>query len=143
MKVYDPSPSSSTANIFLNLLRIYLTPESQSLLSTITRSSSTSSTTSGSSILLKPALELIQRHSPRLDAFKTLHLLPPLVTAKELREFLMEVLKQPRFDTAVRREIGKSWSNELSMRLVALQGQRVTVTDTRVCVIHMNSLIRA
>ncbi|KAG2079591.1 uncharacterized protein F5147DRAFT_818684, partial [Suillus discolor] len=41
---------------------------------------------------LRPALDLISRHCPRLDSLETLQLLPPLVTALDVRPFLQEAL---------------------------------------------------
>ena len=84
--------------------------------------------------LLQPALDLISRHSPRLDAVETLQLLPPLVTADDIRPFLIESLRIPMFDTRVVREINKARNDQLSRRLIALQSRRVKVTDSRMLV---------
>jgi len=83
---------------------------------------------------LEPALELISRHGPRLDAVETLQLLPPLVTADDIRSFLIEVLRTPVFDTRVTREISKARNDQLSRKLMALQSRRVKVTDSRMLV---------
>ncbi|KAF8813359.1 hypothetical protein BYT27DRAFT_7180846 [Phlegmacium glaucopus] len=107
---------SGTSGIFLALLKLYLRPTSQT-----------------SSDLLRPALELISRHGPRLDAVETLQLLPPLVTADDIRPFLIESLRTPVFDTRVTREISKARNDQLSRRLMALQSRRVKVTDSRIC----------
>ena len=84
--------------------------------------------------LLPPALELISRHGPRLDAVETLQLLPPLVTADDIRPFLIDSLRIPVFDTRVVREINKARNDQLSRRLMALQSRRVKVTDSRMLV---------
>jgi hypothetical protein len=89
-----------------------------------------------SSNLLQPALELISRHGPRLDAVETLQLLPPLVTADDIRPFLIESLRIPAFDTRVVREINKARNDQLSRRLIALQSRRVKVTDSRMLVLR-------
>jgi len=104
---------SECKDIFLSLLRIYLH--------------------SGSSNLLRPALELISRHSPRLDTVETLNLLPPMVTAQDLSAFMCEALRKPVFDTHVIREIWKSRSDQVSAALIELQTKRVKITDSRIC----------
>lgn len=81
--------------------------------------------------LLKPALGLISRHSPRLDQNETLQLLPPLVTAQDVQAFLREALRPPIFDTRVRREVVKAHKEDLELRLMYLQTKRVKVTDSR------------
>lgn len=103
--------------IFLVLLRIYLRPPPSSK--------------TPASALLPPALALISRHSPRLDAQQTIQLLPPLVSAGSVKEFLCEALRQPKFDTRVVRNIWKARSEEVSRKLVALQERRVRIDDTR------------
>jgi Vam6/Vps39-like protein vacuolar protein sorting-associated protein 39 len=107
-------PNSPTSNIFFTLLRIYLRP-----------------TVKTNKNLLTPALDLISRHSPRLDEVATLELLPPLVTAQEVRAFLTEAVRAPVFDTHVVREIHKARSDQLARKLVALESKRVKVTDSR------------
>ncbi|EJD37691.1 hypothetical protein AURDEDRAFT_116691 [Auricularia subglabra TFB-10046 SS5] len=83
--------------------------------------------------LLQPALAFISRQSPRLDAQETIKLLPPLVPAGALREFLVQAVRQPIFDTRVVRDIAKARAEEVSRRLVALQERRVRVDDSRIC----------
>ncbi|KAH8100006.1 hypothetical protein BXZ70DRAFT_939950 [Cristinia sonorae] len=116
-KVYVPN--SPTSNVFLTLLRIYLRPTSQLASPTIN--------------LLQPALELISRHSPRLDSVETLKLLPPLVTAQDVRAFLVDALRAPVFDTQVIRGIAQARNEQLDRRLLTLQSRRVKVTDSRIC----------
>jgi len=113
-RVYQPA--SEHSNVYLTLLRIYLRP-----------------TVKTSSDLLEPALGLISRHSPRLDAVETLQLLPPLVTAKNVQTFLLEALREPIFDTRVVREISKGRNDQLARKLMLLQSKRVKVTDSRIC----------
>ncbi|KIJ52420.1 hypothetical protein M422DRAFT_26032 [Sphaerobolus stellatus SS14] len=110
-QVYHADPQEK--RIFLTLLRIYLH--------------------SNTTDLLHPALELISRHSPRLDAVETLNLLPPMVSAQDLNAFLCEALRTPVFDTQVIREIWKSRSDQLSSALIGLQNKRVKITDSRIC----------
>lgn len=110
-------PGTPTGNIFLTLLRIYLRPTSKT-----------------SSDLLHPALELISRHSPRLDPVETLQLLPPLVTAQDVRTFLFEALRAPTFDTHVVREINKARNDQIARKLMLLETKRVKVTDSRMLV---------
>ena len=114
-RVYDPS--GSTSSIYLTLLRIYLRP--------------TSSLPSGSADLLRPALELISRHSPRLDIVETLKLLPPLVTAQDVQAFLVEALRAPVFDRKVISSVAKARDEQVARRLMILQAKRVKVTDSR------------
>ncbi|CDO70890.1 hypothetical protein BN946_scf184804.g22 [Trametes cinnabarina] len=113
-RVYQPN--SPTANVFLTLLRIYLQPGPSA---------------PSASELLSPALELISRHSPRLDPVMTLQLLPPLVTAQEVRAFLLESLRAPVFDTRVVRNIYKAREEQIARRLMVLQSKRVRITDSR------------
>ena len=87
--------------------------------------------------LLSPALDLISRHSPRLDAVETLQLLPPLVTAHDVQTFLLEALRVPIFDTRVIREINKSRNDQLARELMILQAKRVKVTDSRMQASHV------
>ncbi|TDL20794.1 hypothetical protein BD410DRAFT_750406 [Rickenella mellea] len=109
-------PNSPTQDIFLTLLRIYLQP-----------------TQSQSANLLRPALDLISRQSPRLDTMQTLQLLPPLVTAQDVKPFLIDALRVPVFDTHVVRDINKARSEQVAMKLMVLQNKRVVVTDSRIC----------
>ncbi|KDQ57202.1 hypothetical protein JAAARDRAFT_58670 [Jaapia argillacea MUCL 33604] len=113
-RIYQPG--TDTANIFLILLRIYLRPSART-----------------SSNLLTPALELISRHSPRIDAVETLQLLPPLVTAEDVRTFLLEALRAPIFDTRVIRDVSKSRNEQIVRKLMRLETRRVRVTDSRIC----------
>ena len=116
---------TETSDIFLALLKLYLRPTSQ---------------TSSNSNLLQPALELISRHGPRLDAVETLQLLPPLVTADDIRPFLIDSLRTPVFDTRVVREISKARNDQLARRLMALQSRRVKVTDSRMLVLNHSAI---
>lgn len=84
--------------------------------------------------LLTPALELISRHSPRLDEVETLQILPPLVTAKDVRAFLVEALRTPIFHTRVSREVAKTRTEQVGRKLMYLEAKRVKVTDSRMCV---------
>ncbi|KAG7444850.1 uncharacterized protein BT62DRAFT_970791 [Guyanagaster necrorhizus] len=105
-----------TSNIYLTLLRIYLRP-----------------TVKDTQDYLHPALDLISRHSPRLDAVETLKLLPPLVTAEDIRTFLVDAMRVPIFNNRVVRGISKSRNDQLSRKLMILQTKRVKVTDSRIC----------
>ncbi|KAG9225012.1 hypothetical protein CCMSSC00406_0001837 [Pleurotus cornucopiae] len=115
-RVYKPG--SETDGVFLTLLRIYLRPTAQ---------------LSREHDLLQPALDLIARQSPRLDAAETLQLLPPLVTAQDVGRFLKDTLRAPVFDTQVVRNISKARNDHLSRQLMHLQSKRVKVTDSRIC----------
>jgi hypothetical protein len=108
------SPDGETSHVFLTLLRIYLRP-------TVTTQHD----------LLKPALDLISRHGPRLDPIETLQLLPPLVSTEDVRPFLVEALRAPVFDTRVIREINKSRNDQLTNKLTRLEVRRVVVSDSR------------
>lgn len=85
---------------------------------------------------------MISRHNPRLDSVETLQLLPPLVTAQNIRGFLIEALRAPIFDTAVVRQISKARNDHLAQKLMVLQSRRVKVTDSRMYVLLMISLKR-
>lgn len=113
-RIYEPT--SETSNVFLTLLRLYLRPSVKT-----------------ETDLLHPALDLISRHSTRLDAAETLKLLPPLVTTQSVTKFLVESLRAPLFDTRVTRGIGKARNDQVSRKLAALQSRRVKVTDSRLC----------
>jgi hypothetical protein len=60
-----------------------------------------------------------------------LKLLPPLVTAHDLKEFLVDSIRAPVFDTRVTRNVSKARNDQIARKLVALQARRVKVTDTR------------
>jgi Vam6/Vps39-like protein vacuolar protein sorting-associated protein 39 len=107
-------PDSETRNIFLILLRIYLRP----LVKT-------------TEDLLRPALDLIARHGPRLDSEETLQLLPPLVSAHDVRIFLAGALRIPRFDTRVVRGIAEARGDQVARKLMYLEANRVKITDSR------------
>lgn len=116
--MYDPS--GPTSSIYLTLLRIYLRPSNQPTSPTVD--------------LLHPALDLISRHSPRLDIVETLKLLPPLVTAQDVRAFLIEALRAPVFDRKVISGVAKARDEQVARRLMILQAKRVKVTDSRMLV---------
>ena len=116
-RVYQPN--TETKNVYLTLLRIYLRP-----------------TVKTPTDLLTPALELISRHSPRLDEVETLQILPPMVTAQDVRAFLMEALRAPRFDRRAVKEISKARDEQVARKLMYLQAKRVKVTDSRMHVLH-------
>ena len=109
----DPNPSG----IFMMLLKLYLRPEDAA------HSSDTS--------YLQPALDLISRHSPRLDAVETLQLLPPLVTASRVQEYLCEALRSPRIHVRIERELWKARSDQVARKLMAYESKRVKITDWR------------
>ena len=111
---------SPTSSVFLALLRIYLLP---------------GPTAPPAADLLPPALELISRHSPRLDPVATLQLLPPLVTAKDVRAFLLEALREPLLDTRVVRHVAKAREEQVARRLMVLQSKRVRITESRMYVL--------
>ncbi|KAJ3475842.1 hypothetical protein NLI96_g11566 [Meripilus lineatus] len=110
-RIYEPN--GLTSNIFLTLLRIYLRP--------------TQST--GGADLLRPALDLISRHSPRLDEVKTLELLPPLVTANDVRTFLIEALRAPIFDRKVVKNISNARDDQVARKLMVLQNAPSAIND--------------
>jgi Vam6/Vps39-like protein vacuolar protein sorting-associated protein 39 len=110
-------PGTETQNIFLTLLRIYLRP----LVKT-------------ADDLLRPALELIERHGPRLDPEQTLQLLPPLVSARDVRIFLIGALRVPRFDARVVREVALARKDQVARKLMYLEANRVKITDSRMYV---------
>jgi hypothetical protein len=68
---------------------------------------------------------------------ETLQLLPPLVTAQDVRTFLSEALRAPIFDTRVIREISKSRNDHLARKLMLLQAKKVKVTDSRMYVCRL------
>ena len=108
---------TETQNIFLTLLRIYLRPRVKT-----------------ADNLLRPALELIERHGPRLDPEETLQLLPPLVSARDVRIFLIGALRVPRFDTRVVREVALARKDQVARKLMYLEANRVKITDSRMYV---------
>lgn len=144
VRVY--SPGTATESIFLSLLRTFLQPQTQhqklSVLPSLSLSPSSDTTSAKREVLLQPALDLIARHSPRLDAFATLDVLPPLITAQDVRQFLVEVLRIPTFDTMIQREIWKSRKQTVSEQLSLLESRRVKVTDSRMSVIDWYCLVK-
>ena len=117
-RIYQPD--TETRNIFLTLLRIYLRP----LVKT-------------TDDLLRPALELIARHGSRLDPEETLQLLPPLVSARDVRVFLTGALRVPRFDARVVREVALSRKDQVARKLMYLEANRVKITDSRMYVFYV------
>lgn len=115
---------TETDNVFLTLLRIYLRPTIKTNVD-----------------LLQPALELISRHSRRLDTTEALQLLPPLVTLNHVRTFLIEGLRIPIFDTNVARQINKARNDQIARKLLTLHTKRVKVTDSRMSVFVVALLI--
>ncbi|KAH9856486.1 hypothetical protein C2E23DRAFT_865919 [Lenzites betulinus] len=113
------APASPTAHVFLTLLRTYLVPSGPAA--------------PPAAALLPAALDLISRHSPRLDPVATLQLLPPLVTAQDVRAFLLEALRAPRFDARVVRNVHRAREEQVARRLMVLQSKRVRITDSRIC----------
>ncbi|KAG6333670.1 hypothetical protein ID866_5413 [Astraeus odoratus] len=111
-RVYQPGAATST--IFLTLLKLYLRP-----------------TIKNPPNLLQPALDLISRQSQRLDPVETLQLLPPLVSAEDVRAFLVPAMRSPVFDSHVVREITKARSEQVARKLMVLESRRVKVTDSR------------
>ncbi|KAJ7760728.1 hypothetical protein DFH07DRAFT_430267 [Mycena maculata] len=107
---------TETSNVYLTLLRLYLLP-----------------TAKNAPDLLQPALDLIARHSPQLDAVDTLQLLPPLVTTQAVRTFLIGALRAPIFDTRVIRNLTKARGDQIERKLMNLQTKRVKITDSRIC----------
>jgi len=120
-RIYQPR--SPTSSVYLTLLRIYLRPNSSQI-------------QASPADLLQAALDLVSRHKPRLDPVETLNLLPPLVNANDVHEFLLEVLRAPVFGTKVVRCISKARNDAIARKLVALQGRKVKVTDSRMYVEH-------
>lgn len=110
--VYQSSPDPK--GVFMVLLKIFLRPSTPT------------------STYLRPALQLIGRHSPRLDPVETMQLLPPLVAAADVRPFLCEALRAPpKLNTRVHREIWKARAEQVGWRLMMLQEKRVKITDSR------------
>ena len=58
-------------------------------------------------------------------------MLPPLVQARDVKEFLIESLRVPSFDTKVIREIAKARRDDVGTRLMVLEERRVKVVDSR------------
>lgn len=121
-------PSTPTQDIFLVLLKIYLEP-----------SPSAQQKHAGS--LLKPALDLISRQSPRLETLETLRLLPPLVPAQDICAFLYDAVRAPIFDTQVVRGLQKGLNEQVSRKLAGLQNRRVRVTDVRMYCFNVSHLV--
>jgi hypothetical protein len=107
-------PDTETRNIFFTLLRIYLRP--------LVRTTDD---------LLRPALELIARHGPRLNPEETLQLLPPLVAARDVRAFLTGALRVPHFDARVVRGVAFARNEQVARKLMYLEANRVKITDSR------------
>ena len=56
---------------------------------------------------------------------ETLKLLPPLVQARDVKEFLVESLRVPRFDMRVIREIARARRDDVATRSIVLEERRV------------------
>jgi hypothetical protein len=119
-RVYQTEPDPH--GVFLTLLKIFLQPVSPTEPS-----------------LLKPALDLISRQSPRIDPIEALQLLPPLVTTADIRTFLHAALRIPRVDARIERELWLARSQQADRRVAALHTRRVRVTDSRMQVVSTTS----
>lgn len=139
--MYQKNPDPN--GVFLSLLRIYLRPSTDQdhhtspPLSPTARSPSPSSTHSSQSLLV-PALELIARHSARLNSTAVLALLPPLVPTSSVQAFLLDALDPSRSMKGeggkmgrVIKEVWKARKLEVDARYVALRSRKVRITDTR------------
>ena len=51
--------------------------------------------------------------------------------ARDVKEFLIESLRVPSFDTKVIREIAKARRDDVGTRLMVLEERRVKVVDSR------------
>ncbi|KAF9236310.1 hypothetical protein BU15DRAFT_89236 [Melanogaster broomeanus] len=71
----------------------------------------------------------MSRHEHALE----LYLLPPLVTAQDVKPFLAQALRAPVFDNCVVREVNKARREGVERRLMVLESRRVKVTDSRIC----------
>ena len=58
--------------------------------------------------------------------------------ARDVKEFLIESLRVPRFDTRVIREIAKARRDDVGTRLMVLEERRVKIVDSRMCVIPLS-----
>jgi Vam6/Vps39-like protein vacuolar protein sorting-associated protein 39 len=74
---------------------------------------------------------LIARHGPRLNPEETLQLLPPLVSARDLRVFLTGALRIPRFDIRVVRGVAEARRDQVARKLMYLEANRVKIMDSR------------
>lgn len=142
--VYEKSPDPK--GVFLSLLRIYLRPSPESDLAISPPSSPPARALSPASLdsaqssqsLLIPALDLISRHSARLDSSSVLSLLPPLVPTSAVHTFLLDALDPSRSGKGeggkmgrTIREVWKARKQEVDSRYVALRSRKVRITDTR------------
>lgn len=115
------------------LLKLYLRPERPP--------AKGSATTNAQTSYLRPALALISRHSPRLDSVETLQLLPPLVTASDVSEYLSEALRTRRIDVRVERELWKARDDQLARKLIDFESKRVKIDVARLYVSFSSSNI--
>ena len=143
----NPDPNG----IFLTLLRTYLrtapdpdlgsSPLSDIAPQAFSPTSPSSLSAEPRQSLLIPALELIARHSARLDSNAVIALLPPLIPISSIQAFLLDALDPSRTGTGegnkmnrVIKEVWKARKLEVDARYVSLRSRRVRVTDTRMCV---------
>ena len=92
--------------------------------------------------LLRPALELIARHGPRLNPEETLQLLPPLVAARDVCAFLTGALRVPHFDARVVRGVALARNEQVARKLMYLEANRVKITDSRMYVSLLSWIFR-
>ena len=122
-QVYQRVPDPK--GVFLTLLRIYLREPAS------VTSSKPPPLQIERKFFLDPAKDLISRHGARLDPVEVLELLPPLVSAKDVRGFLLEALDGPTIHSRVTRELWKARRNEVDAHLLSLRERRVKIADTR------------
>ncbi|KAH6906957.1 hypothetical protein BKA70DRAFT_1223822 [Coprinopsis sp. MPI-PUGE-AT-0042] len=75
-----------------------------------------------------PADLLFQILNPQIDSVEILQLLPPLVTAQDVKEFLVDALRAPVFDARVISQVSKARNDHLARKLVGLQTRRVNAS---------------
>lgn len=110
----DPDPHG----IFLHLLKLYLRP------------------TPPNEPLVAPALDLVARHGPHVDAAVVLALLPPLVPVKDLKDFFVSTLgtaRAKRNEHRVVRGLLSARRSQVERLVLGLEVKRVRITDQRIC----------
>jgi hypothetical protein len=110
----DPDPNG----IFLHLLKLYLRRAAPR------------------EPLVPPALDLVARHGPHLDAAAVLAVLPPLVPVRDLQDFFVSTLgtaRARRNEHRIVRGLLASRKAQVERLVVGLEVKRVRVTDQRIC----------
>eukprot|EP00698_Gefionella_okellyi_P022229 TRINITY_DN7336_c0_g1_i1.p1 TRINITY_DN7336_c0_g1~~TRINITY_DN7336_c0_g1_i1.p1 ORF type:complete len:869 (-),score=158.65 TRINITY_DN7336_c0_g1_i1:640-3246(-) len=111
-------PTSGYNNVFIELLQIYLRPDS------------------GLPLMLEPALAVLDAHARQINAAKALELIPASVSVARLARYLAQVLEYRTHtarQTMTLKSVAKATTLQAKCAVVAERGRYVTITPDVCC----------